>query len=236
MPVLFQYSPQVLADFPLTVGGMIAINSLRNDSPSEALAAVYRDEQNAVIARIGETALSELPAITGWRATFRKFGVDPTQYRSAPEALLRRLTKKGDIPFINPLVDIGNLVSIRYALPVAIVDTRRVQGGITVRYADGDEPFSDHGQSQSANPDPGEVVFTDEDRRVVARRWCWHQSLESTTQSDTTDVLVTIEAQHAGGRTDVENAVADFLALARTYVGGVAQHAILDTTNPAFVV
>lgn len=236
MPVLFQYSRQILTDFPFTVGGMIAINGLRNDAPSEALAAAYRDEQNAVIARIGETALSELPALAGWRATFRKFGVDPTQYRSAPEALLRRLTKKGDIPFINPLVDIGNLVSIRYALPVAVVDTRRVSGGITVRYADGDEPFSDHGQSQSVNPDPGEVVFTDDERRVVARRWCWHQSLESTTQPDTTDVLVTIEAQHADGRADVENAVTDFLTLARAYVGGTAQHAILDPANPAFIV
>lgn len=236
MPSLFQYSPQILADFPLTVGGMIAINGLRNDQPSEGLSAAYRDEQRAVITRIGEAALSDLPALAGWRATFRKFGVDPTQYRSAPEALLRRLTKKGDIPFINPLVDIGNLVSIRYALPVAVVDTRRVQGGITVRYADGDEPFSDHGQSQSVNPDSGEVVFTDEDRRVVARRWCWHQSLESTTQTDTTDVLVTIEAQHANGRANVESAVTDFLALAKTYVGGVAQSAILDSTNPAFVV
>ena len=39
--------------------------------------------------------------------------------RSAAEALLRRLTKQGSIPSINTLVDIGNLVSIRYALPVA---------------------------------------------------------------------------------------------------------------------
>ena len=45
----------------------------------------------------------------------RGFGVDPTQYRSAAEALLRRLSKSGEIPSINALVDLGNLVSIRYA-------------------------------------------------------------------------------------------------------------------------
>ena len=35
----------------------------------------------------------------------RGFGVDPTQHRTAAEALLRRLTKKGDIPSINMIKD-----------------------------------------------------------------------------------------------------------------------------------
>ncbi len=81
------------------------------------------DEQQGTLRRIGDTPLSQIPSLVAWRAVFRSFGVDPTQYRSAAEALLRRLTKKGDIPSINLLVDLGNLVSIRYALPVAVFDT-----------------------------------------------------------------------------------------------------------------
>ena len=55
--------------------------------------------------------------------------------RPSPEealALLRRLTKKGDIPSINAVVDICNLVSIRYALPVAAFDLAAITGGVTV--------------------------------------------------------------------------------------------------------
>ena len=37
----------------------------------------------------------------------------------------------GDIPSINTLVDIGNLVSIRYVLPIAIVDTGPPGNGVT---------------------------------------------------------------------------------------------------------
>ena len=77
-----------------------------------------------MLARIGETPLSELPTLAAWRRAFRAFGVDPTAYRSAAEALLRRLTKQGSIPSINALVDIGNLVAIRYGLPVAMFDQR----------------------------------------------------------------------------------------------------------------
>jgi DNA/RNA-binding domain of Phe-tRNA-synthetase-like protein len=62
------------------------------------LEAAYRAEQQAVIARIGSRPLSEIESLAAWRSAFRAFGVEPTQYRSAAEALLRRLTKKGDIP------------------------------------------------------------------------------------------------------------------------------------------
>jgi hypothetical protein len=64
---------------------------------------------------------------------FRGFGVDPTQYRSAAEALLRRLIKQGELPSIGTLVDLANLVSIRYALPVAVFDQGGITGGTVVR-------------------------------------------------------------------------------------------------------
>lgn len=236
MPTRFQYSPEILAQFPTINGGMILASGLQNDDSPQALRDAFLAEQAAVAARIGNTSLSEIPALASWRAAFRKFGVDPTQYRSAAEALTRRVAKKGDIPFINTLVDIGNLVSIRYALPIAVVDLRQIHGAITVRFADGTELFTDHGQSQSIHPDSGEVVFVDENNRVVARRWCWRQSLESTSQPDTTDILITIEAHHDKGRADVENAIADITELLKTHTDGeVVKSDVLNVSNPAFV-
>ena len=77
-------------------------------TPPELL-ALYQSEQKKVLAEIGDTPLSELKSLAAWRSAFRGFGVNPTKYRSAAEALLRRLTKKGDIPSINTLVDICNM-------------------------------------------------------------------------------------------------------------------------------
>jgi DNA/RNA-binding domain of Phe-tRNA-synthetase-like protein len=90
--------------------------------------------------------------LAGWRTAFRRFGVDPTQTRSSAEALLRRLTKKGDIPSINTLVDIANLVSIRYALPVAAFDLRHLKLPITVRFATGSEHYTPLGETGMENP------------------------------------------------------------------------------------
>ena len=144
---------------------------------------------------------------------FRGFGVDPTQYRSAAEALLRRLTKQGELPSIGTLVDLANLVSIRYALPVAVFDQRAISGGTTVRFARGDERWADLGSSQTEHPEPGEVIFADEADVVSARRWCWRQSAGSAAREDTTEILVTVEGHHATAEHDVTRALADLEAL-----------------------
>ena len=193
---------------------------LTNGPAPERLQQAYLAEQRRVLEKIGATPLSEIETLAGWRGAFRLFGVDPTQYRSAAEALLRRLTKKGDIPGINAIVDICNLVSIRYALPVAAIDLRAVQGKITVHFASGQEEFIPLGESAAEHPEPGEVIFSDEAALVVARRWCWRQSAESAAQESTQEALFTIEAQHGRGGEMVEQAFNDLQQLLVEYVGG----------------
>jgi DNA/RNA-binding domain of Phe-tRNA-synthetase-like protein len=229
----FQYHSEILARYPNVVGGVILAHSLTNSPTSEQLLSAYTAEQQATIKRLGDTPLSKLPSLSAWRGAFRAFGVEPTQYRCAAEALLRRLTKKGDIPSINTLVDLGNIVSIRYALPIAVVDTRAVQGPITVHFADGSERFTKLGQTEVDLPAPSEVIFSDETGMGIARRWCWRQSEQSAAQLDTTDAIITIEGHHLQARQDIMAALTDLQALLETYAGGRFQTGILDAHNPS---
>jgi DNA/RNA-binding domain of Phe-tRNA-synthetase-like protein len=215
----FRYDGAVAAAFPSIVGGVIHVPRLSNGPTAADLAAAFATEQAAVRTRIGERPLSELPSLAAWRRAFRQFGVDPTAYRSAAEALLRRLTKQGSIPSINTLVDLANLVSIRYALPVAVFDQRTMVGGLTVRSADGHESFTDLGSGTVEAPEPGEVIFTDAANHVAARRWCWRQSAGSAARADTTEILVTVEGHHDTAAHDVATAVRDLEALLRRYAG-----------------
>ncbi|HEX2623130.1 MAG TPA: phenylalanine--tRNA ligase beta subunit-related protein [Phototrophicaceae bacterium] len=223
----FSYHPDILSAFPEIVGGIIHVNGFTNSETPAELRAYFTEVQQEVRQKIGDKSLSELPSIAAWRQAFRKFGTDPTKYRCAAEALLRRLTKKDDIPFINTLVDMGNLISIKYALPVAVIDTRQVVGDITVHFADGTENFTDLGQSESPHPDVGEVVFTDANHTVYARRWCWRQGVEGTANLKTEDVIITIEAQHQGGESVVRDALAEFRDLINQYTPGDLRSMIL---------
>jgi len=216
----FQYHPDILSQFPAVVGGVLVAHNMVNGPSPENLKHIYFQEQKSVLARIGEKPLSEIESLAAWRSAFRSFGVNPTRYRSAVEALLRRLTKKGDIPSINSIVDICNLVSIRYGLPVAAFDSRELTGPITVQIADGTENFTPLFQDVSENPEPGEVIFADDAKLVVARRWCWRQSNESATQPHTTDAVFSIESQHPTGLMDVKAALSDLHTLLVEFVGG----------------
>jgi DNA/RNA-binding domain of Phe-tRNA-synthetase-like protein len=221
--MVFQYQPAVLERYPTLRAGVILVSNLLNRPTPQVLEQAYFQEQQHVINSIGQTPLSEIPSLAAWRAAFRLFGVDPTQYRSAAEALLRRLTKKGDIPCINALVDLCNLVSIRYALPVAAFDLRALQLPVTVKFAQGTERYTPLGEAMVEHPPAGEVIFADETGLVIARRWCHRQSEESAAQLDTTTALLTVEAHHAGADADIRRAVEDLARLVGEFVGGEAQ-------------
>ncbi len=230
---VFQYHSEILTRYPTVVGGVILAREMTNDPAPKDLQVAFIAEQQTTLQRIGDTPLSQIKSLAAWRAVFRSFGVDPTQYRSAAEALLRRLTKKGDIPSINLLVDLGNLVSIRYALPVAVFDTHTLHGAVTVHFADGSERYTTLGQEEVEHPEPGEVVFSDETKLVIARRWCWRQSDQSAAQQETTQAIITVEAHHAEGKQDVDAALDDLLTLLRMYTGGNFISRRLDASNPA---
>jgi DNA/RNA-binding domain of Phe-tRNA-synthetase-like protein len=216
----FRYHTDILDRYPHVRGGVILARGLQNGPTPGGLQDAFDQEQRQTLARIGDTPLSQLQPLAAWRAAFREFGVNPTKYRSAAEALLRRLTKKGDIPSINALVDLCNLVSIRYALPVAAFNTRALEGAVTVRFAEGDERYTPLGREEVEHPEPGEVIFSDESKRVIARRWCWRQSDDSAARAGTTEAILTVEAHHEKGEVDVQAALNDLLGLLREYVGG----------------
>lgn len=231
----FGYHPEVVERFPSIRAGVIHCAGLSNGPTPQGLLDAYRREQEAVEARIGDTSLSDIPSLAAWRRAFSSFGVKPTQYRNAAESLLRRLTKKGDVPSINALVDMANLISIRHQMPVAVFDQADVAGTTTVRFAIGNERFTDLGSDSVSHPEAGEVVFVDEESVVSARRWCWRQSAQSAAGPSTVSALITVEGQHEGSEDDVALATRDLLVLLDAHQpGATLSHAQLSPVSPWF--
>jgi len=61
------------------------------------------------------------PPVAEMRKLFRASGCDPTRYRPASEALLRRLVKGAELPEIHPLVDVNNCLSAELAVPCCVM-------------------------------------------------------------------------------------------------------------------
>jgi DNA/RNA-binding domain of Phe-tRNA-synthetase-like protein len=231
---MFVYADALTERYPTIHAGVIHATGLTNGPSSAELLDEYTAEQRAASERLKATAIADLPSIAAWRRAFSQFGAKPTQYRSAAEALLRRLSKQGDIPTINTLVDIGNLISIRYAMPVAVFDLANIADSITVRFAAGDEHFTDLGANSSVSPDAGEVIFVDGDNVVSARRWCWRQSAQSATNKTTVEALIVIEGLHDAAGGDIEAALDDLTSLLASHQpGGRITSSSLSATRPS---
>lgn len=229
------YDPTILQQFPHSVAGVLFIQNIANTPTQQAMRDEFEQTQEKVKAQIGTTPLSQIPSIAAWRTTFSAFGSPPTKYRNAAEALLRRLTKKGSIPSINMLVDIGNMVSIRHALPVAIFDTRTLQGTLTIRFATGSESYTDFSNPDPISPETGEVIFVDEAEVIFARRWCWKQSAQSAISIDTHNAIIITEAQHDTGLDDVTAALEDLKHLLQHHCQQISfTSSFLSADTPAF--
>ncbi len=205
-PEVFGYHRAVIERFPAVRAEVIVVDDFDNGTASSDLRQAYAQVQHVVAGRLAERSPAEEPSIRAWRSVFSAFGVKPTQHRNAAEALLRRLHRHGEVPSINPAVDIGNLVSMSHALPVAVLDLSSVATPVRVVFADGTESFTGIGRNDIEHPEPGEVVFVDAAGRVAARRWCWKQSAHSATGPETTAVMFVIEAVHSDAASAVESA------------------------------
>jgi DNA/RNA-binding domain of Phe-tRNA-synthetase-like protein len=231
---VFAYDDAIIERYPTIRAGVIHATGLANGPSPPELLDEYRAAQRVAADRLRTTAIADLPSIAAWRRAFARFGAKPTQYRNAAEALLRRLDKQGDIPSINTLVDIGNLVSIRSTMPVAVFDLAGVAESITVRFATGSEAFTDLGSTATVHPDPGEVVFVDSDGVVSARRWCWRQSAQSATGATTLDALIVVEGHHDTAAGEVESALSDLASLLAAHQpGSKTTSYLLSAANPA---
>jgi DNA/RNA-binding domain of Phe-tRNA-synthetase-like protein len=86
------------------------------------LATRRKEVAEAARARFADTAaISGDPVVAALRTLFRAAGCDPTRYRPASEALLRRLVKGGDLPEILPLVDLNNCLSAALGVPCCVM-------------------------------------------------------------------------------------------------------------------
>ena len=75
----------------------------------------------------------KLDRIKEARDSYKKLGKDPSRYRLACESLLRRLSKKMGLYYINNMVDIGNILSIELNRSTAVLDYDKIIGDVEIR-------------------------------------------------------------------------------------------------------
>ncbi|MDU5780547.1 MAG: B3/4 domain-containing protein [Pantoea sp.] len=118
--------------------------------------------------------------LNAWSEVFRAFGAKPKRTPCSAEALRKRVLRDGSMAALDPVVDLYNAVSLRYAVPVGGENGDAYRGSPRLIVASGNEPFDTlkDGQAIVEYPDTGEVVWCD-DAGVTCRRWNWRQGVRT---------------------------------------------------------
>ncbi|WP_460124592.1 B3/B4 domain-containing protein [Pseudomonas sp. S2_C03] len=140
--------------------------------------------------KVCESLVADTPAwaerhLAAWADTFRQFGAKPQRTPCSGEALRKRVLRDGSLPSIDPIVDLYNAISIKYALPVGGENFDAYVGAPRLTIADGTELFDTTKDGRAANesPEKGEVIWRD-DHGVTCRRWNWRQGTRTRLDSN----------------------------------------------------
>ncbi|MEU1688505.1 phenylalanine--tRNA ligase beta subunit-related protein [Micromonospora sp. NPDC005707] len=228
----FRHAPHVWSTFPELTCGVLHAAGITPGVDVTARLARYADTARA---RLAAGAEGGFPEIQAWRRAFARMGSPPTRYRCAAESLLRRFRRDGALPRLHPLVDLGNALSLGYAVPVAVLDLARIAGDLSVRPATGEETYLTLGGDEE-HPEPGELIFADAAGRAHSRRWTHRQSGASAVRAETTEVLVVVEAMHDDGPAVVHRMLAELAAALAEEWGVRPRTAVLTAGAPDFVV
>lgn len=80
------------------------------------------------------------------RRTYRKLGKDPTRYRISSDSLFRRIIKGKGVYYVNNVVDINNIISLKTLWSVGAYDLEKVSGDIIYDLGKADDLYEGIGR------------------------------------------------------------------------------------------
>jgi DNA/RNA-binding domain of Phe-tRNA-synthetase-like protein len=111
---------------------LVEFSNLQIFSSSDELDAEFSKAVKETLSGFTLDNLSIDKSVRSVRGLFKSFGTDPTKWRPSSEAMIRRILKDKTLFRINSLVDINNIISIRYRLPIGLYDLGKVEGEIKI--------------------------------------------------------------------------------------------------------
>ena len=187
----FAVAPEIFEIIPSLCFGLVLADGIDNTGDHPEIAVLLNGAAERARARFEGRRVKDDGQIIPYREAFRAFGVNPNRYRCSIEALFTRISRGLELPHINPIVDLGNAVSLDYTLPVGAHDVSH-GGEMSVRLAKSGDIFFPLEGGEPETPDEGEAVYA-VGHEIRTRRWTWRQSAHGRIEPDTRRVFFPLD-------------------------------------------
>lgn len=205
----------------IPVQGVLIKNTKNKQSDSK-----FEDYKAKVIAQIKQDyTLENLKAdkiIQGFKELHTSFGISNRKNNAASENLLDFVLKRGNIPSINLLVDIYNLISVQSKLALGAHDVKYIGGNVTLRLTKGNENFHPIAYPEAKAIAKNEYAYIDDDNDVLCRLEV-RQCEKTKVTLDTSDVFYIIQGNLHTTENDLSIATEQLIDLTTEFCGGTAE-------------
>ncbi len=227
----FEIGKAVFEKRPDFIVGVVSARGIDNARASAAirvrLESAIREAAPGLAGKVKDD-----PRILPYREAFVAFGINPNRFMPSIEALMSRIQKAGALPSINPVVDLGNAVSVANFLPIGAHDLSSSEE-IELRLSRDGDYFIPFGSDLREAPEPGELVYAS-GSSVRTRRWMWRQSEEGKIGASASSVFFPIDG-FRGINDGAVFAARDEIARAIVAeLGGQAAVGLADRDHPVF--
>jgi DNA/RNA-binding domain of Phe-tRNA-synthetase-like protein len=227
----YSIAQEIFDKYPAYSRGVVLAFDVHNGPSPERLVKILRDAEATVRRQASIDNFAEHPRIKPWREAYKAFGAKPSEFRSSVEAMARRALRDEQLPSINALVDIGNIISLEHLVPVGGHSMDELTQDISLRLATGEENFVPFGSTEIEHPLPGEVIFA-EGNTVLTRRWTWRQANYTLTLPETHSIEINIDRLPPVELEEIHATAAQVMGLVGEFCGGKLRYEILSVDNP----
>jgi DNA/RNA-binding domain of Phe-tRNA-synthetase-like protein len=231
--MLYAVSPELFTRYPGYVRGVVVVTRAINlEGPIDEIGRTLKGTQETLRAR---TDLDDHPNIAAWRAAYSAFGARPSKYPSSIEAMVKRVLKGGELPYINTLAALGNITSLKHLLPIGGHDVGVCTEPLWLGFAAGTETFTAFGSTEIEHPESGEVIYSS-GNTVLCRRWTWRQAEVTKLTRATTHAAINVDGLPPVTRADVEMICEELATQVRLFCAAQAKCKMLAQDSPTIEV
>ena len=221
--------------FPNSKVGVVVCNAIDNHiKDNDEYKQIILQGEKEALKHLKDTEFSNNQVIKVWRDAFKKFKTKKGA-RSSIEALLKRVYNGNHIGSINPLVDIYNYISLKYALPCGGEDIDKFIGDIRLTRAIGNEEFIPLGADENTPPYEGEIIYKD-NNGAICRCWNWREAVRTMLTENTSNAFLCIELVDESRFDEFENALSDLSKTVQENLGGTCKISILDINSKEILI
>lgn len=218
--------------FPEAKIGVILLKNYNNreHSPQELIDLL---QESNLLAKHHLTAevFSENKVIQSYRKAYQKFKTKKGA-RCSLEALLKRAGGENPVKTINPLVDIYNAASLRFALPLGAEDMDTFVGDLKLTITKGGDEFYLIGEEENNPTLENELCYID-DKGAVCRCFNWRDGMRTMITEKTKNAFIVSELIEPERLEDLKDVLHFIEKQSEKYLSAKSEIFILDKEHPS---